>query len=74
LDLACAPHFLGGSNAPAPPSGYLWEHAARARLTYRLYGEFVNAQPPTVRPAPVTDALAGHVSPGYAGFDLSVTD
>jgi len=66
--------FEGGSSAPAPRSGYLWEHAAQARLTYRLYGEFVNSQPPTVRPSPFTHALAGHVSPGYAGFDLSVTD
>jgi YVTN family beta-propeller protein len=68
--------FEGGSSAPAPPAGHLWEQAARAGITYRVYGESseFGSSPPGVRPAPFTKALAGHLSPTYAGYDLSITD
>lgn len=68
--------FTGGSGAPAPAAGYLWEHAARAGISYRVYGEFstYGSKPPSVTPAPFAKALAGHLSPAYAGFDLSITD
>ena len=68
--------FQGSSSAPAPRAGYLWEQAAQHRLTYRVYGEFFDftSKPPDVRPAPFAKALQGHLSPTYAGYDLSVTD
>jgi YVTN family beta-propeller protein len=68
--------FQGGSSAPAPLGGYLWEHAARAGLTYRVYGEFAEfgSKPPAVKPAPFAKGLAGHLSPMYAGYDLTITD
>src|SRR6058998_2527337 len=68
--------FAGGSSAPAPRAGYLWEQAARAGITYRVYGEFsaFGSKPPNVTPAPFASALAGHLSPTYAGYDLSITD
>src|SRR5262249_11251471 len=68
--------YQGDSTAPAPLAGYLWEHAARRGLTYRVYGEFFEfgSKPPNVRPARATTALAGHLSPTYAGYDLTVTD
>jgi len=68
--------FQGSSSAPAPRAGYLWEQAAQHRLTYRVYGEFFDftSKPPDVRPAPFAKALQGHLSPAYAGYDLSVTD
>ncbi len=68
--------FEGDSIAPAPVGGYLWEYAARAGLSYRVYGEFNDfaSRPPMVRPAPAAKALAGHLSPTFAGYDLSVTD
>jgi YVTN family beta-propeller protein len=68
--------FSGGSSAPAPLGGYLWERAAHAGLSYRVYGEFAafRAKPPAVAPATFTNALAGHLSPRYAGYDLAVTD
>ncbi len=59
-----------------PAQGYLWDAAARARITFRNYGEFV-----------VTDTSHGHVvyigdkpflaantNPDYPGFDLSLRD
>ncbi len=68
--------FLGGSSAPAPLRGYLWEQAAHANLTYRVYGEFsdLRSKPPAVQPAPFAQALAGHLSPTYAGYDLAIPD
>src|SRR5438309_7929787 len=68
--------FQGGSGASAPLRGYLWEYAARAGLTYRVYGEFFAflSKPPAVEPAPFANALAGHLSPTYAGYDLSIRD
>jgi YVTN family beta-propeller protein len=68
--------FEGESGAPAPLSGYLWEYAARAGLSYRVYGEFNadESMPPEVTPAPFANALAGHLASGYAGFNPSVTD
>src|SRR3989454_4205162 len=68
--------FAGGSSASTPLRGYLWEYAARAGLTYRVYGEFFafRSKPPAVEPAPFANALAGHLSPAYAGYDLSIRD
>ena len=68
--------FEGGSSAPAPRGGYLWEYAARAGISYRVYGEFneFTSQVPEVKPAAATRALEGHLSPTYAGYNLSVPD
>jgi YVTN family beta-propeller protein len=68
--------YQGGSSASPPLRGYLWEYAARAGLTYRVYGEFFafRSKPPAVEPAPFANALAGHFSPTYAGYDLSIRD
>ena len=69
----------GGSSAPVPEGGYLWDFAARAGLTFRVYGEFTSfgSEPPEVEPAPfasVENALEGNVSPTFTGYDLEVTD
>ncbi len=68
--------FEGGSSAPAPRAGYLWEHAARAGVSYRVYGEFTafTSRPPDVTPAPFAPALVGHLSPTYPGFNLAIPD
>src|SRR5262249_40121797 len=68
--------YQGGSSASPPLRGYLWEYAARAGLTYRVYGEFsaFRSKPPAVEPAAFANALAGHFSPTYAGYDLSIRD
>jgi len=49
--------------------GYIWDHCARAGVSYRTYGEFAdNALKPNI---PV---LAGHACPGYKGWDLGFYD
>ena len=49
--------------------GYIWDHCARAGVSYRTYGEFAdNAAKPNI---PV---LNGHACPYYRGFDLDFYD
>ena len=52
------------------------ERAAQRGLSYRLYGEFFefSSKPPAVKPAAFANIPPGHLSPTYAGYDLSVTD
>ena len=62
-----------------PASGYLWNLAERAGITFRNYGEFVVRD---TGGAPGGDAryvgskpfLAAHTNARYPGFDLNVTD
>jgi hypothetical protein len=41
-----------------------------------VYGEFAEfgSKPPAVKPAPFAKGLVGHLSPTYAGYDLTITD
>ncbi|HVZ77593.1 MAG TPA: alkaline phosphatase family protein [Gemmatimonadaceae bacterium] len=67
-------------DAAAPASGYLWDLAQRAGITFRNYGEFVvsgsmdadDALPAAYRGD--KPFLRGHTNPDYPGFDLSIPD
>lgn len=63
-----------GIGAPVPHSGYLWDDAKRAGITYRDYGEDMTlaAGPPIS----TTDhpALQGHYDPAYVGWNLKYSD
>ncbi|HMI46574.1 MAG TPA: alkaline phosphatase family protein, partial [Gemmatimonadaceae bacterium] len=66
-------------DAAEPSSGYLWNLANRAGITYRNYGEFVDEpeQPPGAKaPAYVATkpALVAHTNREYSGFNLDITD
>ncbi len=55
-------------NLTTAPSGYLWDAAARAGLTYRSYGEYgsrVSQPDGTFRMEGRVPGLVGHVSPNY---------
>jgi DNA-binding beta-propeller fold protein YncE len=59
----------------APFSGYLWDRAREAGVSYRSYGEFV--QNPTSTNAPVTTrlkSLQGHFDPWFRSFDMNYSD
>jgi YVTN family beta-propeller protein len=65
-------------NITAPQFGYLWDHAVRAGLTVRSYGEFVrhdkrlpNGDVTSVATVP---GLVGLVAPAFAGWDLDIRD
>ncbi len=58
-----------------PASGYLWDHALAAGVSYRSYGEFVDNgkhanDPCTSR----VKSLEGHFDPRYRSFDLDYPD
>jgi YVTN family beta-propeller protein len=58
-----------------PASGYLWDHAQAAGVSYRSYGEFVDNgkhanDPGTSR----VKSLEGHFDPRYRSFDLDYPD
>ena len=63
-----------------PSSGYLWNLAARAGITYRDYGEFVTEtdDPPAggsrVTTTPTKQALVGHTNTAYSGWNLDIPD
>jgi YVTN family beta-propeller protein len=48
--------------------GFIWDHAARAGVSYRTYGEFADDYKPNI---PV---LKDHICPYYTGWDLDVRD
>ena len=68
-------------NITAPAEGYIWDHARRAGVSVRSYGEFAVAQneakndrpgPPPYRGS--VPGLVGYVAPDYPPYDLSVPD
>jgi YVTN family beta-propeller protein len=59
----------------APASGYLWDAARQAGVSYRSYGEFVHNGGDTNQPAFThLRALRDHFDPWYRGFDLTYPD
>ncbi len=58
-----------------PASGYLWDRAREAGVSYRSYGEFVQNGKTTNAPATTrVAALQGHFDPWYHGFDMDYSD
>ena len=63
-----------------PSSGYLWNLAQRAGISYRNYGEFVTEadDPPSAGAAVQTvatkQALIGHTNTAYSGWNLDIPD
>ncbi len=63
-----------------PSSGYLWNLAERAGITYRNYGAYVvpvDSGPKGTRPrsyAGTKRALAAHTNRNFPGFDMSIPD
>jgi hypothetical protein len=59
-----------------PHSGYLWDAAKRAHITYRDYGEGVDEAPhsPIRMAINAFTGLTGHFDPYYIGWDLKYSD
>ena len=65
----------GGLPVAAPASGYLWDRAREAGVSYRSYGEFV--QNPTDPSKPATSrikSLQDHFDPWFRSFDMNYSD
>lgn len=58
-----------------PSSGYLWDHAKAAGISYRSYGEFVeNGKKPNDPCTTRVKNLDGHFAPHFRSFDLDYPD
>ncbi len=58
-----------------PASGYLWDRAREAGVSYRSYGEFVQNADSTNAPATTRmKSLQGHFDPWFRSFDLNYSD
>ncbi len=61
-----------------PANGFLWDAAARAKITFRDYGEFTHYDSaPGARKGTwqgVRTVMAGHTNPDYPGFNLAIKD
>jgi len=65
----------GSSPMATPENGYLFDLAARAGLSYRSYGEFVDALPGLQgEDRAGIESLRGHFDPEFRGWDLSYPD
>ncbi len=68
--------FEDGAEASIPHSGYLWDAAGRAHVSYRNYGEFVTAGP-TASGIPTSTTHRGlqtHTDFAFPTFDMSLRD
>jgi YVTN family beta-propeller protein len=59
--------YEGSRNIAHPRDGFIWTHAQKAGLSYRTYGEFMEA-------SGKIPALKGHVCQKYKGYNLGITD
>jgi DNA-binding beta-propeller fold protein YncE len=58
-----------------PASGYLWDRAREAGVSYRNYGEFITNGKTAAEPGYTSiPALVGHFDPGFRGWDLDYPD
>ncbi len=59
----------------SPASGYLWDAAKAAGVSYRSYGEFVQNSPTPGQPSTTKQkTLQGHFDPQFRSFDLNYSD
>ncbi len=70
------PYPAEGRHAAAiPASGYLWDRAREAGVSYRVYGEFSGGKATAAEPARSNlESLQGHLDPLYRGWDLNYSD
>ena len=61
-------------NLSAPPQGYIWDMATRAKISVRSYGEFVDRDEKTGRVEASVPGLEGRFSPDYPPYNVNILD
>jgi YVTN family beta-propeller protein len=59
--------YEGSRKIAHPRDGFIWDHANRAGLSYRTYGEFMEA-------SSNVPSLAGNICMKFPDYDLAITD
>ncbi|TSA19483.1 hypothetical protein D4R75_09175, partial [bacterium] len=67
--------FEGTEPTGRPKAGFLWSACARKGVSFRVYGEFIDAATPEGKPAKPRDpAIGKNFSTTYRGWDLDYSD
>ncbi len=67
--------YEGENSTVFPESGYIWDAAKRAGITFRSYGEFIQNGPKPEDPGKaLAPALEGNFDPHFRSFDLEYSD
>jgi hypothetical protein len=67
--------FEGTEPTGRPGAGYLWTLCGRHKVSFRLYGEFIDAGEPIGAPGKPRDPSIGkNFDPYYRGWDLEYSD
>jgi DNA-binding beta-propeller fold protein YncE len=67
--------FEGTERTGRPKAGYLWTTCVKKGVSFRMYGEFIDASTPDGKPAKPRDPGIGkNFSPTYRGWDLEYSD
>ncbi|HEY3130892.1 MAG TPA: bifunctional YncE family protein/alkaline phosphatase family protein [Acidobacteriota bacterium] len=67
--------YEGENSSVFPQSGYIWDAAKRAGITFRSYGEFIQNGPKPEDPGKaLVPALEGNFDPLFRSFDLEYPD
>ena len=61
-------------NLSAPPQGYIWDMATRAKISVRSYGEFVDKNDKTGKVEASVPGLEGRFNPDYPPYDVNILD
>ena len=61
-------------NLSAPPQGYIWDMATRAKISVRSYGEFVAKNEKTGLGEASVPGLEGRFSPDYPPYNVNILD
>ena len=79
-----AVELMGIRNVAKPAAGYIWEHCANNKVTYRNYGMFgafvgiddkrLSANPNAKDSFPLVKSLIGHTNTNFRHYDLSYAD
>ena len=60
--------YEGQSKVAHPDKGFIWDHAKRANISFRTYGEFADDYKPNIK------VLENHLCPHFTSWDEKVRD
>lgn len=66
--------FEGNNPAAYPKSGFLWNNAQRAGVSYRDYGEYANYDAASQKWVAADPSIGSSLDPNYPGWNLSISD
>lgn len=66
--------FEGDNEAAYSAAGHIWNNAARSRVSFRDYGEFVNYDSDKAQWVPADPSIGNNYDPQFAGWNMDISD